>query len=224
MGLHNEESEGQNILKGNVKRIVSGLLSAVTVLSAFLQPVGVYAAVPETVAYEAEYPAFEKVKEKLDADEIVAAKDHIVEIDSGFDVEHDFSGIEFSPDKVKITFYEATDKGGKKIDIRKAGTYKAVYFVEPASKNPSYHISRDIIVRQKTGGASVNGSQPREPAGTGDGTADTQEEAGEDGEPELTAEEAICQAQEQGIDLMAMEEGESVTFYASAGARSVVHF
>ena len=58
MKLRNEESEGKTILKGNVKRIVSGLLSAVTVLSAFLQPVGVYAAVPETVAYEAEYPAF----------------------------------------------------------------------------------------------------------------------------------------------------------------------
>ena len=221
MGLHNKESEGQTILKGNVKRIVSGLLSAATVLSAFLQPLGAYAAGSEPAAYEAEYPALEKVKEKLDADEIVAAGDLTVEIDSGFDVEHDFSGMEFLPDKVKITFHEAKDKGGEKFDTGKAGTYKAVYFVEPASKNPSYHISRDIIVRQKTGGASVNGSQPREPAGTGDGTADTQEEAGEDGEPELTAEEAICQAQEQGIDLMAMEEGESVTFYASAGARSV---
>lgn len=82
MGLHNEESEGQNILKGNVKRIVSGLLSAVTVLSAFLQPVGAYAAGPEPAAYEAEYPALEKVKGKLDADEIVAAEDYIVEIDS----------------------------------------------------------------------------------------------------------------------------------------------
>ena len=58
-------------MKGNVKRIVSGLLSAVTVLSAFLQPLGAYAAEPEPAAYEAEYPALEKVKTKLDADEIV---------------------------------------------------------------------------------------------------------------------------------------------------------
>ena len=191
MGLHNKESEGQHILKGNVKRIVSGMLSAATVLSAFLQPLGAYAAGPESAAYEAEYPALEKVKERLAADEIVVAEDYTVEIDSGFDVEHDLSGMEFLPDKVKITFYEAKDKAGKKFDIGKAGTYKAVYFVELASKNPSYHISRDIIVRQKTGGASVNGSQPREPAETGDGTADTQEEAGKDEEPELTAEEAI---------------------------------
>ena len=189
MGLHNEESEGQNILKGNVKRIVSGLLSAVTVLSAFLQPVGVYAAVPETVAYEAEYPAFEKVKEKLDADEIVAAKDHIVEIDSGFDVEHDFSGIEFSPDKVKITFYEATDKGGKKIDIRKAGTYKAVYFVEPASKNPSYHISRNIIVKEKM---SVSSSEKRTADGEGSENSHSDDSEGTeaDGEGDLPGQTA----------------------------------
>ena len=57
MKLHNKESEGQIRLKGNVKRIVSGLLSAVTVLSAFLQPIGAYAAEPEPAAYEAEYPA-----------------------------------------------------------------------------------------------------------------------------------------------------------------------
>ena len=61
MGLHNEESEGQNILKGNVKRIVSGLLSAVTVLSAFLQPVGVYAAVPETVVDYSQVSRHKKV-------------------------------------------------------------------------------------------------------------------------------------------------------------------
>ena len=219
--LHNKESEGQNILKGNVKRIISGLLSAATVLSAFLQPLGAYAAGPEPAAYEAEYQALEKVKGKLDADEIVAAGNHTVEIGSGFDVEHDLSGIEFSPDKVKVTFHEAKDKGGEKFDIGKEGTYRAVYFVEPTSKNPSYHISRDIIVRQKMDRVSVDGSQPRESAEIGDSAADTQEETGEDGEPGLTAEGAIRQAEEQGIDLMAMEEGESITFYASAAARSV---
>ena len=189
MGLHNEESEGQNILKGNVKRIVSGLLSALTVFSAFLQPVGVYAAVPETVAYEAEYPAFEKVKEKLDADEIVAAEDHIVEIDSGFDVEHDFSGIEFSPDKVKITFYEATDKDGKKIDIGKGGTYKAVYFVEPASKNPSYHVSRNIIVKEKI---SVSSSEKRTADGEGSENSHSDDSEGTeaDGEGDLPGQTA----------------------------------
>ena len=113
-------------MKGNVKRIISGLLSAATVLSAFLQPLGAYAAGPEPAAYEAEYPALEKVKGKLDADEIVAAGNHTVEIGSGFDLEHDLSGIEFSPDKVKVTFHEAKDKGGEKFDIGKAGTYRVI--------------------------------------------------------------------------------------------------
>ncbi|WP_244324535.1 SpaA isopeptide-forming pilin-related protein [Sporofaciens musculi] len=189
MKLHKEESEGQNILKGNVKRIVSGLLSAATVLSAFLQPVGAYAAGSEPAAYEAEYPALEKVKEKLDADEIVAAGDHTVEIDSGFDVENDFSGIEFSPDKVKITFHEAKDKGGEKFDIGKAGTYKAVYFVEPSSKSPSYHVSRNIIVKEK---ASVSSSEKPMADGEGSGNSysDNSEDSTEDGEENLPGQTA----------------------------------
>lgn len=200
MGLHNEESEGQNILKGNVKRIVSGLLSAVTVLSAFLQPVGAYAAGPEPAAYEAEYPALEKVKGKLDADEIVAAEDYIVEIDSGFDVEHDFSGIEFSPDKVKIIFHEAKDKDGKKIDIGKAGTYKAVYFVEPASKNPSYHVSRNIIVK------SVSSSEKRTADGEGSENSHSDDSEGTeaDGEGDLPGQTADG----EGIPKESMTESE----------------
>lgn len=189
MKLHDEESEGQNILKGNVKRIVSGLLSAVTVLSAFLQPLGAYAAEPEPAAYEAEYPDLEKVKGKLAADEIVAVGDHTVEIDSSFDVEHDLSGIEFSPDKVKITFHEAKDKGGGKFDIGKAGTYKAVYFVEPASKNPSYHVSRNIIVKEK---AAVSSSREQEADGEGseNSHSDDSEGTAEDGEGDLPGQTA----------------------------------
>ena len=189
MGLHNKESEGQNILKGNVKRIVSGLLSAVTVLSAFLQPIGAYAAEPEPAAYEAEYPALEKVKEKLDADEIVDAEDYTVEIDSSFDVEHDFSGIEFSPDKVKITFHEASDKGGEKFDIGKAGIYKAVYFVEPASKNPSYHVSRNIIVKEKAA-VSSSGEQAADGEGSENSHSDDSEETAEDEEGDLPGQTA----------------------------------
>lgn len=184
MKLHNKESEGQIRLKGNVKRIVSGLLSAVTVLSAFLQPIGAYAAEPEPAAYEAEYPALEKVKARLDKDEIVTAEDHTVEIDSSFDVGHDFSGMEFSAGKVKITFHEAKDKDGKKFDIGKAGTYKAVYFVDPMSKHPSYHISRNIIVKEKAS-VSSSGKQPPEGKGSENGHSDDSGGAAEDGEGDL---------------------------------------
>lgn len=90
--------------------------------------------------------------------------------------------------------------------------------MEPASKNPSYHISRDIIVKQRADVKPVDGGQVQESAGIGAGiTAEASEGEG----TRLTAEGAVRQAQEQGIDLMAMEEGERVTFYASAGTRSV---
>lgn len=189
MRLHNKESEGQNILKGNVKRIVSGLLSAVTVLSAFLQPLGAYAAESEAAAYEAEYPALEKVKEKLDADEVVAVGDHTVEIGSSFDVEQDFSGIEFSPEKVKVTFHEAKDKDGERFDIGKAGTYKAVYFMEPSSKHPSYHISRNIIVKEKAP-ASSSRKQTVEGEGNKNSHSDDSEGTTEDGDGDLPGQTA----------------------------------
>lgn len=138
---------GTSILKGKKKRIVSGLLSAVTVLSFFLQSVAAFAAGTEFAAYEAEYPAFENVKEKLNEDEIVTAEDYEVEAGSDVDLEHDFTGIRFSPDKVKITFYKAENTVGQEFDSNLADTYKAIYFVEPFSKNPPYHISRNIIVK-----------------------------------------------------------------------------
>ncbi|MCI9077239.1 MAG: peptidase, partial [Dorea sp.] len=205
MRLHNKESEGQIRLKGNVKRIVSGLLSAVTVLSAFLQPVGAYAAESEPAAYEAEYPALEKVKGKLDEDEIVTAEDYTVGIDSNFDVEHDFSGIEFSPGKVKVTFHEARNKEGQKYESNRTGIYRAVYLVEPVSKNPSYHISRNIIVEGRT--EKSGNSEDAETKGATAGN-------------ELAVDSIIAQAGEQGIDLAQMEAGESVMFYAAAEGRS----
>ncbi len=158
-------------------------------MSAFLQPLRAYAAGPEPAVYEAEYPALEKVKEKLDVDEIVAAEDHTVEIGSGFDVEHDFSGIEFSSDKVKIIFHEAKDKGGEKFDIGKAGTYKSVYFVEPASKNPSYHVSRNIIVKEKAPSSS-SGKQAADGEGSENSPSDDSKETAEDGEVDLPGQTA----------------------------------
>ena len=72
-----------------------------------------------------------------------------MEIGSDFDIEHDFFGMEFSSDKVKIIFHEAKNESGQAFDSSRADIYKAVYFVEPVSKNPSYHISRNIIVKEK---------------------------------------------------------------------------
>ena len=194
-------------MKGNVKRIVSGLLSAVTVLSAFLQPIAAYAAKPEPAAYEAEYPALEKVRARLNDDEIVSAEDYETEIDSGFDVEHDFSGMKFSSDKVKVTFHEANNKAGQKFDIGKADTYRAVYFVEPASRSASYHISRNIIVKEKT---TVSSSEKQEAGGEQNGgisSGNQEASAEEDGEADPSDEENIPKESMTEAEMEAVMEG-----------------
>ncbi len=135
-------------MKGKAKRMMSGFLSALTILSSIVQPAITYAAEPEPAAYEAEYPALEKVKDFLAEDEIVTAEDYEVEVGSSFEVESDFSGMTVSPDKVKVTFHEAKNQNGQAFDGNKADTYHAVYFVEPVSGHPSYHVQRNIVVRE----------------------------------------------------------------------------
>ena len=44
------------------KRVISGLLATVTILSALIQPAVSFAEEPETAAYETEYPALDKVQ------------------------------------------------------------------------------------------------------------------------------------------------------------------
>ena len=43
-------------MKGKGKRILSGLLSLLTILTSVVQPVVTYAAEPEPAGYEAQYP------------------------------------------------------------------------------------------------------------------------------------------------------------------------
>ena len=100
-------------MKGKVKRIVSGMLSVMTILTSVVQPVTTYAAEPEPAAYEAEYPALEKVRDMLAEDEVVTAEDYEVEIGSDFDVETDFSGMEINEEKVKVTSMKQRMKPGR---------------------------------------------------------------------------------------------------------------
>ena len=51
-------------------------------------------------------PSYESVKDLLDADEVVTAKDLEIEMGASFDIEKDFSNIEI-PDSKKVTFEEA---------------------------------------------------------------------------------------------------------------------
>lgn len=134
-------------MKGKAKRALSGVLSLLTILTSVIQPMFItYAAEP--AGYEAQYPALETVREFLDMEEVVTAEDYEVEAGSGFDVESDFSGLEINDEKVRVTFHETKNEAGQDYDGNHADTYKAVYFVEPVSGHPSYHVCRNIIVKE----------------------------------------------------------------------------
>ncbi len=152
-----DEREVVLLTNTKTKRVISGLLAAMTILSALIQPASALAEDPGLAAYEAEYPALETVRPELAEDEIVTAGDYEVEVGSSFDVEHDFSGMEIPEEKVRVKFHKAKNQSGQDFDVNQVDTYKAIYFVEPVSGNPSYHVSRNIIVKEK---AEI--SQPEE--------------------------------------------------------------
>lgn len=134
----------------HLKRFVSCVLAVVTLLSAVIAPVTTYAEKAETPEKkEAKYPHYDEVKEKLDEDEVVMAEDYEMEIGTFFDEKSDFTGIKIIDDhKVKVTFYEAKNETGADFTTKHADTYKAVYYVKPASGHPSYQIQRNLIVKE----------------------------------------------------------------------------
>ena len=242
-------------MKGKAKRALSGVLSLLTILTAIIQPMVVtYAAEP--AGYEAQYPALETVREFLDTEEVVAAEDYEVEAGSGFDVESDFSGLEINDEKVRVTFHEAKSEAGQDYDGNHADTYRAVYFVEPVSGHPSYHVCRNIIVKEPvkesqteshfdgggTGEESTEAEsededseqQPQTELETENMTelpekaeilseealdAALEENEGQktvDEESGLTLGEVLLQAEDQGIEIRELENGESVSFMAKA--------
>lgn len=242
-------------MKGKAKRALSGVLSLLTILTAIIQPMVVTHAA-EPAGYEAQYPALETVREFLDTEEVVAAEDYEVEAGSGFDVESDFSGLEINDEKVRVTFHEAKSEAGQDYDGNHADTYRAVYFVEPVSGHPSYHVCRNIIVKEPvkesqteshfdgggTGEESTEAEsededseqQPQTELETENVTelpeeeemlteealdAALEETEGQktvDEESGLTLGEVLLQAEEQGIDILGMESGESISFTAQA--------
>lgn len=88
------------------------------------------------------------------------ASDYVVESGSSFDVKCDFSGLDINPETVKVTFHEAKNKSGQNFDVSSADSYKAIYFVEPLSGHPSYHVSRNIIVKEPSTGSKAKKGKP----------------------------------------------------------------
>lgn len=185
------------------RKAISGLLSIVTILSALIQPFAAFAEEPMPEAYEAEYPALEKVRSELTEDEIVRAKDHEIEAGSSFDVEQDFSGMEIPTEKVTVKFHEAKNKDGQDFDVNRADIYQAIYFVEPASGHPAYHVSRKIIVKEKVDALEAEQARKDEPEKGSDETAESEysDKSGEadSQESEIVPKESMTESEMEAV-------------------------
>lgn len=215
--------EAEKSMKKTVKRIFSGVLSALTILTSVVQPMTAYAGETNPKSYEMEYPALEQVKAQLQEDEIVTMQDYEVEKGSDFDIKTDFSGMKFNSDQVKVTFYEAKNQKGQDFHTDHADSYQAVYFVEPVREAPNYHVIRNITVTErKENQSKEHGKQEKNPEEeaqkkekqilTEDEFSQILEEVKEqdtyDEESGLGLYDVLSQAQEQDIDLFEMKEGE----------------
>lgn len=221
-------------MKMKFKRFLSGVMAVATLASVIVQPVAVSASElePEEIPFEQQYPELKEVQDSLDPDEIATANDIELAYGDEFEVEVDLSGIDgVDESKMKILFHEAKNADGADFDTHTPDTYKAVYAVEPVSGHPSYRISRNITVKEpETETQSESSSEIAVDDDSGTGDTEQSEEDSEahretentaDAESELTVSEVLEQAENNGIDLYAMEEGETVTFMAATGnARS----
>lgn len=62
---------------------------------------------------EHKVPYYEEIKDQLDEDEVVTAKDYEIKVGDNFDVKSDYTGLTIKDDsKVKVTFQEAKDTDG----------------------------------------------------------------------------------------------------------------
>lgn len=231
-------------VKQKAKRVVSGLLTAVTLLSTVLSPISSYAA---ELPKERKLPLLEEVQSQLDEDEIVLAKDHQVEVGTSFDVKTDFTGLEIkNAAKVKITFEEAKNEQGEDFTTSHADTYKTVYHVEPVNQeHPNYQISRNVTVKElekesESPSADAEQSETKETEedeANSEKTTEVRTETPDvseenaafdalveqmteqdtfDEESGLALHDVIEQAANHGVDFEAMETGEVATFAATA--------
>lgn len=192
--------------KAKFRQFLSGMMAILTILSTILSPVMAYAAEPDAKAKE--YPLYEEVKEMLDEEEVVTAKDIELEAGAKFDVECDFTGLEIQDDnKVKVTFHEAKNEAGEDFSTSHADTYKAVYYVEPLSGHSAYQISRNIVIKETAAQAS---SEPAgETATKGGENAASEDASSDDGESDQQEVWAEKPAQSESVTDEAISEIET---------------
>ena len=170
-------------LKRKTMKIVSGMLTAITLVTNALSPVIAYAA--PTDEADSRIPYYEEIKDQLDQDEVVTARDIEVTVGSEFDVKADFSGIKIpDSEKAKVKLMEAKNDEGKEFSTDHADTYKTVYSVEPQkTDHPVYQISRNITVKDvsKEADTTVNSDSSSD---QDSGTGETEESEDSDDESE----------------------------------------
>ena len=234
-------------MKMRFKRFLSGFMAVATLASTIVQPVTVSASELESekIPFEQQYLELKEVQDSLDPDEIVKANDIELSYGQEFDVEVNLSGIEgVDESKIKILFHEAKNETGTDFDTHIPDTYKAVYAVEPVSGHSAYRISRNITVKEPETEQLTEQNTSENTVGEGNAgeteeSSNAEEDADADGQTEivtdlteeeevttdeesgLTVSEVMDQAEDSGIDLYSMEEGEAVTFMArEASTRS----
>lgn len=183
-----------------LKRMLSGIMAAMTLFTTVLSPISASAAEPEQK--EKVYPTYEQVKEQISADEVVTAKDYELPVGAAFEVEKDFTGLEIVDEtKVNVTLHEAKNKAGEDFSTSHADTYKTVYYVEPVSGHPVYQIQRNLIVKESESQAvSETTAGTEESAGQTPAAEESEEEEPEPDRvdvPDVTEEPELQEETEQ---------------------------
>ena len=200
-------------VKKKARRVVSGLLTAVTVLSTILSPVVSYAS--DDVGKQKKVPYYKEIKDQLDEDEVVKANDYELHVGDTFDVESDFTGLEILDDnKVKVTFQEAKDTDGNDFSTDYENTYKAVYYVEPqTTDHPTYQINRKIVVKEvKSSDESNKTDSSDQDAGSSDTTEAEDSDADSNIEESIAGKENAAELTDKEFDaeIEATEDQETV--------------
>ena len=202
--------------KSFTARMISGLLSAVMVLQAAVTPITAFASEmnpeEELKAYVEALPELDQVKDQLDPEEVVTAKDYEVDFDTEIDLKKDFTNLEIpDKDKVKVNFYEAKNADKADFSTGMAGTYKAVYYVEPTNElHPVYRISRNITVKEPVTEAQT--SAEADGGGEDDASNGESEDADADPAPE-TSPESVAEVTETASPETAVETEEPHVVY-----------
>ena len=196
--------------KRKTMRIVSGMLTAITLFTNALSPVIAYAAPADEA--DSRIPYYEEIKDQLDQDEVVTARDIEVTVGSGFNVKADFSGIEIpDSEKAKVKLMAAQNEEGKEFSTDHADTYKTVYSVEPQkTDHPVYQISRNITVKDvsKEADTTVNSDSSSD---QDSGTGETEESEDSDDESETDSSEMKQPETDEAVNVSEAETETEVT-------------